>query len=70
MWQKGFLAWIVKVDAVVIELAVTTFKASPKRLQKFGKTKDKTWIARLVRFVLCYEDSAIAKYYEDVEEGT
>jgi 2-oxoglutarate ferredoxin oxidoreductase subunit delta len=65
IWQNGPLGWIVKMDARVIELAVTTFHADPKRLKKFGRTKDKTWIARLVRFFLRYEDSPITKYYED-----
>jgi 2-oxoglutarate ferredoxin oxidoreductase subunit delta len=65
IWQKGPLGWIVKMDARVIELAVTTFHADPKRLKKFGRTKDKTWIARLVRFFLRYKDSPITKYYED-----
>jgi hypothetical protein len=53
------------MDAHVIELAVTTFPADPKRLEKFGRTKDKTWIARLMRFVLRYDSSPITKYYED-----
>jgi 2-oxoglutarate ferredoxin oxidoreductase subunit delta len=65
MWQKGLLGWIVKMNARAIELAVTTFHADPRRLKKFGKTKAKTWIARLARFFLRYEDSAITKYYED-----
>ena len=43
MWQKRLLAWIVKLDAV--ELAITL---------EVRQDEDKTWIARLVRFVLCY----------------
>ena len=35
----------MKIDAHVIELALTTFLADPKRLNKFGRGKDKTWIA-------------------------
>lgn len=65
MWKTGFLGWIVKTNARVIELAVTTFHAPASRLKKFGKTKDKTWIARLMRAFLRYDESPIKKYYEE-----
>jgi len=58
------------MDARVIELAVTTFPADPKRLEKFGRTKNKTWITRLVRFILRYDDSPITRYYADPPVGT
>jgi 2-oxoglutarate ferredoxin oxidoreductase subunit delta len=63
-WQKPPLSWIVKANARVIEWAVTTFHAPASRLKKFGKTKEKTLIARVVRFFLRYDDSPITKYYE------
>src|SRR5712691_9064292 len=65
MWRKGPLRSIVDMNAHLIELAVTSFSANPGRLKKFGRTKDKTWIARLVRFFLHYEGTPITKYYED-----
>jgi 2-oxoglutarate ferredoxin oxidoreductase subunit delta len=64
-WQKGLLGWIVGMDAHLIELAASTFRADPQRLKRFGRTSDKTWIARVVRFLLRYPDAAITKYYED-----
>ena len=64
-WQKGILGWIVRLNAWWIELAVTTFHAPKSRLKKFGKTKDKTWIARLVRFILGYDETPIIKQYEE-----
>jgi ferredoxin len=68
MWQRGILGWIVEMDARVMELAVTSFPADPKRLKKFGRTKDKTRLARLIRFFLRYEDSPITRHYEDSKE--
>src|SRR5215469_1612125 len=47
MWQKGLLGLIVNMDARVIELAVTTLHADPQRLHKVGRTKHKTWVARI-----------------------
>ena len=64
-WQKGLLGWIVKVDARAIERAVTTFAAKPERLKKVGRSKGKTRTARLVRFLLRYDDTPITKYYVD-----
>jgi len=46
-------------------LAVTTFHADPGRLKKFGRTKDKIWTARFLRFALRDDDSPIPKYYDD-----
>src|SRR5258705_3342820 len=63
-WQRGLLGWIVKLDARAIELAVTNIAANPKRLEKVGPSKEKTRIARLVRFFLRYRDSPIRKYYD------
>jgi NAD-dependent dihydropyrimidine dehydrogenase PreA subunit len=65
MWQKGILGLIVNMNARVIELAVTTLHADTQRLNKFGRTKDKTWIARLPRFVLRYGNFPITRYYVD-----
>jgi 2-oxoglutarate ferredoxin oxidoreductase subunit delta len=65
MWQKGLLGLIVNMDARVIELAVTTLRADPRRLYKVGRTTEKTWIARVLRFVLRYDDSPITRYYAD-----
>jgi 2-oxoglutarate ferredoxin oxidoreductase subunit delta len=65
MWQKGLLGSIVNIDARAIELAVTTLRAGPQRLHKVGRTREKTWIARVLRFVLRYDDSPITRYYAD-----
>lgn len=64
-WKKGFLAMIVRGNARVIEWAVTTFHAPKDRLKKFGKTKEKTLIARILRFFLRYDDSPITRYYDE-----
>jgi 2-oxoglutarate ferredoxin oxidoreductase subunit delta len=63
-WQKGLLGWIVRIDARVIELAVTIFRADRKRLERVGVSKHKTMIARFLRFFLRYRESPITKYYE------
>ena len=64
-WQTGFLGHVTKWNARMIEWAVTTFHAPASRLKKFGRTKDKTLIARVVRFFLRYDESPITKYYEE-----
>lgn len=64
MWQKGILGRIVRMNAPIIEWAVTTFHAPASRLKKFGITKKKTWIAKIVRSILMYDESKITKYYE------
>ncbi len=66
-WKKGLLGWIVRSNAKWIELAVTTFHAPKSRLAKFGKSKDKTLIARLVRFLLGYDETPIVKHYDETE---
>jgi len=65
MWQKGVLRQIVKANARVIEWAVTTFHAPKSRLKKFGKTKDKTLIAKVLRTFLRYDESPIVKQYDE-----
>jgi len=65
MWRKAPWRLIVNMNARLIELAVTTFPGNPGRLNKFGRTKGKTWIARLTRFFLHYQASPITKYYQD-----
>ncbi len=64
-WRKKSLRSIVDMNARLIELAITIFFANPGRLKKFGRTKGKTWIARLTRFFLHYQESPITKYYDD-----
>jgi 2-oxoglutarate ferredoxin oxidoreductase subunit delta len=65
-WQNGVLGWIVKRDARMIERAVTSFATqSPNRLKKIGRSKHKTRTARLVRFLLRYDESPVNKYYEE-----
>lgn len=66
-WQKGILGKIVKLNARWIELAVTTFHSPKSRLKKFGKSKEKTLIARFVRFFLGYDETQIVKQYDDAE---
>jgi 2-oxoglutarate ferredoxin oxidoreductase subunit delta len=64
-WQKWPLAWIVKSNARWIEKAVTTFRAPADRLKKFGITKEKTLVARLLRLFLRYDETPITKHYEE-----
>jgi len=64
IWTTPPLSWIVKIDARLIEWAVTTFHAPASRLKKFGITKEKTWIAKLVRAFLMYDETPIKKDYE------
>jgi 2-oxoglutarate ferredoxin oxidoreductase subunit delta len=66
-WKKGLLGRIVRLNARTIEWAVTTFHAPAARLKKVGKTKDKTWIARIVRFILRYDETPITRYYDERE---
>lgn len=65
MWKTGFLGWVVRMNAKVIELAVTTFHAPKSRLKKFGKTKEKTWIAHFMRAFLRYDETPIVKHYDE-----
>jgi len=67
MWKKGFLGWIVRFDAKWIERAVSVFRAPKKRLEKVGKTKGQTWVARIARFILGYDKTPITKQYDDAE---
>lgn len=64
-WRTGLLGAIVKSNARVIEWAVTTFRAPESRLKKFGKTKEKTWIARVLRAFLRYDETPIVKHYDE-----
>ena len=64
-WKTGVLGMVVKSNARVIEWAVTTFHAPESRLKKFGKTKDKTLIAKVLRTFLRYDDSPIVKHYDE-----
>jgi 2-oxoglutarate ferredoxin oxidoreductase subunit delta len=65
IWRTGILNRIVKLNARVIELAVTLFHAPRSRLLKFGKTKEKTRIARILRAFLRYDETPITKHYEE-----
>ncbi len=65
MWKTGILGAVVKLNARMIELAVTTFHSPASRLKKFGKTKDKTLIAWIMRTFLRYDETPIKKYYEE-----
>ncbi len=65
MWKTGLLGAVVAFDARLIERAVTFFHSPMSRLKKFGKSKEKTWIAKFVRFFLGYDETPIVKYYED-----
>lgn len=56
---------VVRSNARVIEWAVTTFRAPTARLKRFGKTKDKTLVARLARFFLRYDETPIVKRYDE-----
>jgi 2-oxoglutarate ferredoxin oxidoreductase subunit delta len=66
-WSKGFLGWLVRSNAKWIELAVTTFSAPKSRLKKFGKSKEKTLIAKIVRSILMYDETPIVKQYDEAE---
>jgi 2-oxoglutarate ferredoxin oxidoreductase subunit delta len=62
LFSTGPLGAIVRLNAVVIEWAVTHFRTSKDRLKKFGKSKDKTIVARLMRGFLRYTDEPIKEY--------
>lgn len=64
-WKTGLLGAVVKANARVIEWAVTTFHAPKDRLKKFGRTKEKTLIARILRTFLRYDQTPIKKQYEE-----
>jgi 2-oxoglutarate ferredoxin oxidoreductase subunit delta len=64
-WSTPPLSWLIKFNARAIELAVTIFHAPASRLKKFGITKEKTWIAKIVRTILMYDETPIKKYYDE-----
>ncbi len=68
-FSAGPLGAIVRLNAKVIEWAVTHFRTSPERLKKTGKTPDKTLACLLLRGFLLYLREPI-KEYEVVEDGT
>lgn len=60
-FSKGILGTIVRLDARVIEWAVTHFRASAARLKKIGRSNDKTLACRLLRFFLRYTKEPITE---------
>jgi 2-oxoglutarate ferredoxin oxidoreductase subunit delta len=60
-FSKGILGAIVRADAWFIEWAVTTFRSGEERLRRIGKSKDKTFICRLARFILRYTKEPIVE---------
>lgn len=66
-WQHGFLAFIVKWNARLIEYGVYFIRTSADRLKKTGKTPEKTLSCLLFRFFLHYPQEAIVEY--DAVEG-
>ncbi len=66
-WRKGFLGAVVRWNARWIERAVTTFHAPKSRLKRFGKSKEKTLVARIARFILGYDETPIMKRYDETE---
>ncbi len=53
------LSAIVRLNARAIEWAVTHFRMPASRLKKFGKSKEKTFIAKVLRGVLRYTKEPI-----------
>jgi len=68
MWNRGILGWVVRQNARVLEWSVTAFHAPASRLEKFGKSKKKTWGAILLRTFLGYDKTPIKKYYRNDTE--
>lgn len=63
-FSKGILGHVVRMNARVIELAVTTLRASPERLRKFGKSEDQTLWCKFLRFFLRYPKEPITESEE------
>lgn len=61
-FSTGPLGWVVRLNAKTIEWVMTHIKADPKRLKKFGKSKDKTLAAWLMRGFLMYWKEPIREY--------
>jgi 2-oxoglutarate ferredoxin oxidoreductase subunit delta len=53
-FSKGPLGFVVRLNARVIEMAVTTFRASGARLKNVGEVPGMTLVARVLRGVLRY----------------
>jgi len=61
-FSKGILGWIVRLNARTIEYAMSVVHTSPDRLKKFGKSKEKTLAAVLMRGFLRYTKEPIKEY--------
>ncbi|MEY4722830.1 MAG: hypothetical protein RLZZ324_343 [Candidatus Parcubacteria bacterium] len=62
LFSKGPLAWIVRMDARLIEYVMTRIATPASRLKKTGKSADKTWAARILRFFLMYRKEPITEH--------
>lgn len=61
-FSKGVLGAVVRLNARAIEFVMTRVRTPASRLKKFGKTKDKTLTAHLMRFFLRYTKEPIKEY--------
>ncbi len=61
-FSTGPLGALVRLNARAIEWAVTHFRMPASRLKKFGKTKQKTLIAIVMRGFLRYTKEPIKEY--------
>lgn len=66
-FSTGPLGWVVRINARVIEWAVTHFKGDKNRLKQFGRSPKKTLVAHLMRMFLRYTKEPI-KEYEVIDE--
>lgn len=62
LFSTGPLGWVVRTNAKVIEWVMTHTKGDASRLKKFGKSKDKTLAAILMRTFLMYWKEPIKEY--------
>lgn len=70
-FSTGILGWIVRLDARMIEYAMTTWRASGARLKRIGRSAKKTMVAKLMRGFLFYtkEPSVKVRLVEGEDEG-
>lgn len=69
LFSTGPLGAIVKLDAKAVEWVVTRVRMPASRLKKIGKSKDKTFVAALMRWFLRYTNEPIKEYEVTDEKG-
>lgn len=61
-FSKGILGKVVRLNARAIEFVMTRISTPASRLKKFGKSKDKTLAAWVLRTLLMYRKEPIKEY--------